>query len=81
MIDDLWHKNATFYCLHVGMFMDAIGDFEGLMLRLDYLAGISITAVWLPPQPERRLRRAGLLRRRSAQHVWFQAARRDPKGQ
>jgi maltose alpha-D-glucosyltransferase/alpha-amylase len=43
MIDDLWYKNAIFYCLSVGTFMDAngdgVGDFEGLMRRLDYLAG------------------------------------------
>jgi maltose alpha-D-glucosyltransferase/alpha-amylase len=53
MIDDLWYKNAIFYHLHVGTFMDAngdgVGDFEGLMRRLDYLAGIGITAVWLAP--------------------------------
>jgi maltose alpha-D-glucosyltransferase/alpha-amylase len=53
MIDDLWYKNAIFYCLHVGTFMDAngdgVGDFEGLMRRLDYLSGIGITAVWLSP--------------------------------
>ena len=43
MIDDLWYKNAVIYCLDVGTFMDAngdgVGDFEGLMRRLDYLAG------------------------------------------
>ena len=53
MIDDLWYKNAIFYCLHVGTFMDAngdgVGDFEGLMRRLDYLAGIGVTAIWLAP--------------------------------
>jgi maltose alpha-D-glucosyltransferase/alpha-amylase len=53
MIDDLWYKNAIFYCLHVGAFMDAngdgIGDFEGLVRRLDYLAGLGVTAVWLMP--------------------------------
>jgi phosphorylcholine metabolism protein LicD len=26
MIDDLWYKNAIFYCLNVGTFMDANGD-------------------------------------------------------
>jgi hypothetical protein len=26
MIDDLWYKNAVFYCLNVGTFMDANGD-------------------------------------------------------
>jgi maltose alpha-D-glucosyltransferase/alpha-amylase len=53
MIDDLWYKNAIFYCLNVGSFMDAngdgVGDFEGLMRRLDYLAGLGITALWLMP--------------------------------
>ena len=53
MIDDLWYKNAIFYCLNVGMFMgangDGIGDFEGLMRRLDYLAGLGVTALWLMP--------------------------------
>jgi maltose alpha-D-glucosyltransferase/alpha-amylase len=53
MIDDLWYKNAIFYCLDVGTFMDAngdgVGDFEGLMRRLDYLSGMGISAVWLAP--------------------------------
>ena len=43
-INDLWYKNAIIYCLSVGTFMDAngdgIGDFEGLMRRLDYLHGL-----------------------------------------
>jgi hypothetical protein len=53
MIDDLWYKNAIFYCLNIGTFMDAnddgVGDFEGLMRRLDYLAGLGVTALWLMP--------------------------------
>ncbi|MDP9034367.1 MAG: alpha-amylase family protein [Myxococcota bacterium] len=53
MIKDLWYKNAVIYCLHVGTFMDSngdgVGDFEGLMRRLDYLAGLGITCVWLLP--------------------------------
>lgn len=53
MIDDLWYKHAIFYCLNVGTFMDAngdgVGDFEGLMRRLDYLAGLGVTALWLMP--------------------------------
>jgi maltose alpha-D-glucosyltransferase/alpha-amylase len=53
MIDDLWYKNAIFYCLNVATFMDAngdgVGDFEGLMRRLDYLAGMGVTALWLMP--------------------------------
>ena len=53
MINDLWYKNAVIYCLSVGTYMDAdgdgTGDFKGLMRRLDYLAGLGVTAVWLMP--------------------------------
>jgi maltose alpha-D-glucosyltransferase/alpha-amylase len=53
MINDLWYKNAILYCLSVGTYMDAngdgVGDFEGLMRRLDYLHGLGITAIWLMP--------------------------------
>jgi maltose alpha-D-glucosyltransferase/alpha-amylase len=53
MIDDLWYKNGAIYCLSVGTYMDAngdgIGDFKGLLRRLDYLHGLGITAIWLMP--------------------------------
>jgi maltose alpha-D-glucosyltransferase/alpha-amylase len=53
MINDLWYKNAVVYCLSVDTYMDAngdgIGDFAGLMRRLDYLHGLGVTAVWLMP--------------------------------
>jgi maltose alpha-D-glucosyltransferase/alpha-amylase len=53
LIQDLWYKNAVIYCLNVETFMDTngdgIGDFEGLMRRLDYLAGLGVTAIWLLP--------------------------------
>jgi len=53
MINDLWYKNAVIYCLSVATFMDAngdgIGDFQGLMRRLDYLHGLGVTAIWLMP--------------------------------
>ncbi len=53
VIHDLWYKNAVVYCLHVGTFMDTngdgIGDFQGLMRRLDYLAGLGVTCLWLMP--------------------------------
>ena len=53
MINDLWYKNAIIYCLSVATYMDAnadgIGDFPGLMRRLDYLHGLGVTAVWLMP--------------------------------
>lgn len=50
---DLWYKNAVIYCLDVDTFMDGngdgIGDFAGLARRLDYLAGIGVTCLWLLP--------------------------------
>jgi maltose alpha-D-glucosyltransferase / alpha-amylase len=52
-IEDLWYKNAVIYCLDVETYMDAnadgVGDFEGLSRRLDYLAGMGVTCVWLLP--------------------------------
>jgi maltose alpha-D-glucosyltransferase/alpha-amylase len=53
MIKDLWYKNGVIYSLSVGTYMDAsgdgIGDFSGLMRRLDYLNGLGVTALWLMP--------------------------------
>ena len=53
MINDLWYKNAIIYCLSVSTYMDAngdgVGDFAGLVRRLDYLSGLGITAIWLMP--------------------------------
>ncbi len=52
-INDLWYKNAVIYCLDVEKYQDAnddgIGDFEGLMRRLDYLQGLGVTCLWLQP--------------------------------
>ena len=53
VINDLWYKNAVIYCLSVETFMDSngdgVGDFQGLQRRLDYLAGLGVTAIWLMP--------------------------------
>jgi maltose alpha-D-glucosyltransferase / alpha-amylase len=53
VIKDLWYKNAIVYCLNVATFMDSngdgVGDFEGLVRRLDYLAGLGVTCLWLHP--------------------------------
>ncbi|MBW4484424.1 MAG: alpha-amylase family protein [Tildeniella torsiva UHER 1998/13D] len=50
---DLWYKNAVLYCLDVETYMDGngdgVGDFVGLTQRLDYIAGLGITCVWLMP--------------------------------
>ncbi len=53
MIDDLWYKNAIIYCLAVEKYLDSngdgIGDFNGLTRKLDYLAGLGVTCIWLQP--------------------------------
>jgi maltose alpha-D-glucosyltransferase / alpha-amylase len=48
-----WFKNAVVYCLDVDSFQDyngdGIGDFHGLTDRLDYIAGLGVTCIWLLP--------------------------------
>jgi trehalose synthase len=50
---DLWWKTAVIYCLDVETYMDwngdGVGDFEGLSHRIDYLADLGITCIWLMP--------------------------------
>ena len=51
--DPLWYKDAVIYELHVRAFADSnndgIGDFPGLLSRLDYLQDLGITVIWLLP--------------------------------
>ena len=51
--DPLWYKDAVIYEIHVRAFMDAnndgIGDFAGLMSKLDYLQELGVTCLWLLP--------------------------------
>ncbi len=53
MLTDLWYKDALIYCLSVGSFLDTngdgVGDFPGLMRRLDYLQGLGVTCLWIMP--------------------------------
>jgi maltose alpha-D-glucosyltransferase / alpha-amylase len=53
IVRDLWCKNAVVYCLDVAAFLDddgdGVGDFEGIIRRLDYLAGLGVTCMWLLP--------------------------------
>jgi trehalose synthase len=50
---DLWWKNAIVYCLDIETFLDAdgdgCGDIVGLTERVDYLAGLGVTCLWLMP--------------------------------
>ncbi len=52
-VDPLWYRHAVIYQLHIKAFADGngdgIGDFEGLLAKLDYLAELGVTAVWLLP--------------------------------
>jgi maltose alpha-D-glucosyltransferase/alpha-amylase len=51
--DPQWHRDAIIYELHVRAFSDAngdgIGDLAGVIDKLDYLADLGVTAVWLLP--------------------------------
>src|ERR1700739_3457373 len=48
-----WFKGAIIYQLHIKTFCDAnndgIGDFQGLLSKLDYLRDLGVTAIWLLP--------------------------------
>ena len=50
---ELWFKEAIIYQLHIKTFCDAnndgIGDFQGLLSKLDYLKNLGVTAIWLLP--------------------------------
>jgi maltose alpha-D-glucosyltransferase / alpha-amylase len=52
-VDPLWYKDAVIYELHVRAFGDSngdgIGDFPGLLQKLDYLQDLGVTALWLLP--------------------------------
>jgi len=51
--DRLWYKDAIIYELHVRAFKDGngdgIGDFPGLIQKLDYVRDLGATCLWLLP--------------------------------
>src|SRR5580692_8694684 len=53
MANPLWFKDAVIYELHVKTFQDSdgdgIGDFRGLLDRLDYFSELGVTALWILP--------------------------------
>ena len=50
---DLWWKNAVVYCLDVETFADSdgdgCGDLAGLVERIDHVADLGATCLWLMP--------------------------------
>ena len=52
-VDPLWYKDAIIYQIHVKSFFDSnndgIGDFPGLISRLDYIAELGVNTIWLLP--------------------------------
>ncbi|MEH1012914.1 alpha-amylase family protein [Micromonospora sp. CPCC 206060] len=50
---DRWYSEAVVYCLDIGTFADSngdgVGDIPGLIGRLDYLARLGVTCLWLHP--------------------------------
>src|SRR4051794_17433359 len=51
--DPLWYKDAIIYQCHVKSFFDSnndgVGDFAGMMAKLDYIAELGVITVWLLP--------------------------------
>jgi maltose alpha-D-glucosyltransferase/alpha-amylase len=51
--DPQWYKDAVIYQLHVKSFFDAdndgVGDFAGLIDKLDYIADLGVNTLWLLP--------------------------------
>ena len=51
--DPLWYKDAVIYQVHVKAFFDSdndgVGDFRGLLAKLDYLRDLGVQAIWLLP--------------------------------
>ncbi|MFI5494643.1 alpha-amylase family protein [Actinoplanes sp. NPDC051859] len=52
-MSDRWYEKAVIYCLDIDTFADSdgdgVGDIRGLIGRLDYLARLGITCLWLNP--------------------------------
>ncbi len=51
--DPSWYKDAIIYQLHLKSFFDAnndgVGDFRGLLEKLDYVSELGVTAIWMLP--------------------------------
>jgi maltose alpha-D-glucosyltransferase/alpha-amylase len=51
--DPLWYKDAVIYQIHIKSYFDSnndgVGDFAGLIDKLDYIAGLGVNTIWLLP--------------------------------
>ncbi|MEA2752345.1 MAG: maltose alpha-D-glucosyltransferase / alpha-amylase, partial [Myxococcales bacterium] len=51
--DPLWYKDAVIYEVRTRSYFDSngdgVGDLKGLAMKLDYLADLGVTALWLLP--------------------------------
>jgi maltose alpha-D-glucosyltransferase / alpha-amylase len=67
--DPLWYKDAVIYQVHVKSYFDSnndgIGDFPGLIAKLDYIADLGVNTIWVLPlaTSRRRLRHLRVPRR------------------
>ena len=61
--DPLWFKRAVFYEIHIRGFFDGngdgMGDFRGLIEKLDYLQWLGVDCIWLLPMYPSPLRDGG----------------------
>ncbi|PZF95859.1 alpha-amylase family protein [Micromonospora endophytica] len=52
-MSDRWYSEAVVYCLDIDTYADSdgdgVGDIPGLIGRLDYLARLGVTCLWLHP--------------------------------
>ena len=58
-----WHNDAVVYEIYPQSFYDSngdgIGDLQGVIEKLDYIAGMGFTAIWLNPINSSSFRDAG----------------------
>src|ERR1700754_1130389 len=51
--DPLWYKDAIIYQVHLKSYFDSnddgVGDFQGLIDKLDYIAELGVNTLWLLP--------------------------------
>lgn len=51
--DPLWYKDAVIYQVHVKSYFDSnndgVGDFPGLIAKLDYIKELGVNTIWLLP--------------------------------